>query len=96
MNSEKVKEIKKDIDFCTTKIGCEECSFMPIMASTNCRNELLKNCLTLINDLESENEKLKQDLKKVINMQNEFVQNLKTATKEVELNLARAMSNLLK
>ena len=60
MDSEKVKEIKKDIDFCTTKIGCEECSFMPIMASTNCRNELLKNCLILINEFESENKELKK------------------------------------
>lgn len=60
MDGEKVKAIKKDIDFCTTKIGCEECSFMPIMASTNCRNELLKNCLILINEMESENERLKE------------------------------------
>ena len=64
MNSEKVKAIKKDIDFCTTKIGCEGCSFMPIMASTNCRNELLKNCLILINELEGENERLRLGLPK--------------------------------
>lgn len=57
MQSEKIKEIKKNIEICTSRIECEECSLTPIMTSTNCRNELLKNCLTLINELESENER---------------------------------------
>ena len=59
MNSEKVENIKKDIEICTTKIGCEGCSLISIIASTNCRNKLLENCLTLINELKKENAKLK-------------------------------------
>jgi uncharacterized coiled-coil DUF342 family protein len=62
MESEKVKEIKEDIEICTSRIECKECSLMPIMKSTNCRNELLKNCLTLINELESENDTLHTNL----------------------------------
>ena len=58
MNNEKVKEIKDNITICTTKIGCNECSLLPIMASTNCRNKLLADALSLINELESENERL--------------------------------------
>ena len=55
MNSEKIKEIKKDIEICTSRIECDGCSLISIMASTNCRNKLLKNCLTYIIELESEN-----------------------------------------
>lgn len=58
MKSEKVKEIKDNITVCTTKIGCNGCSLLPIMASTNCRNKLLEDALNLINELESENARL--------------------------------------
>jgi predicted nuclease with TOPRIM domain len=56
-------------------------------------NQQLKDRIA---ELEKENAELKVDLKKAIDMQNEFVQNLETATKEVEKNLAREIPNLLK
>jgi predicted ribosome quality control (RQC) complex YloA/Tae2 family protein len=60
MNSEKVKEIKDNITICSTKIECKGCSLFPDMKSTNCRNKLLAEALTLINELESENERIKR------------------------------------
>ena len=59
MNSEKVKEIKNNIIICSTKIECKGCSLFPNMKSTNCRNKLLADALTLISELESENETLR-------------------------------------
>ena len=59
MESEKVKEIKNNIIICSTKIECKGCSLFSNMKSTNCRNKLLADALTLINELESENERLK-------------------------------------
>ena len=49
MESEKVKEIKNNIIICSTKIECKGCSLFPNMKSTNCRNKLLADALTLIN-----------------------------------------------
>lgn len=54
MKSEKVKEIKNNIIICSNKIECKGCSLFPNMKSTNCRNKLLADALTLINELESE------------------------------------------
>lgn len=62
MESEKVKEIKKNIIICSNKIECKGCSLFPNMKSTNYRNKLLADALTLINELESENRKLKTQL----------------------------------
>ena len=59
MNSEKVKEIKNNIIICSNKIECKGCSLFPNMKSTNCRNKLLADALALINELESENETLR-------------------------------------
>lgn len=59
MNSEKVKEIKNNIIICSNKIECKGCSLFPNMKSTNCRNKLLADALTLINELESENKELR-------------------------------------
>ena len=59
MESEKVKEIKNNIIICSTKIECKGCSLFPNMKSTNCRNKLLADALTLINELESENKELR-------------------------------------
>ena len=59
MESEKVKEIKNNIIICSTKIECKGCSLFPNMESTNCRNKLLADALTLINELESENKELR-------------------------------------
>ena len=55
MESEKVKEIKKALEFCTSlKKRCRDCDYNEI----GCY-KLLKDSLTLINELESENERLK-------------------------------------
>ena len=59
MNSEKVKEIKNNIIICSNKIECKGCSLFPNMKSTNCRNKLLADALTIINELESENKELR-------------------------------------
>ena len=67
MNSEKVKEIKNNIIICSNKIECKGCSLFPNMKSTNCRNKLLADALTLINELESENERLKKDCADIAN-----------------------------
>lgn len=57
MNSEKVKEIKKALECCS--ISCTDCPYDK-GETTNpiCINNLTKNALTLINELESENERL--------------------------------------
>ena len=49
-----------------------------------------------IAELEKENDELKVDLKNSIDMQKQMLDNFKTATKEVEENLAREIPNLLK
>ncbi len=49
-----------------------------------------------IAELEKENAELKVDLKNSIDMQKQMLDGFKTATKEVELNLAREIPNLLK
>lgn len=62
MNSEKAKEIKKALECCTNNKGCEPCprlSKKPYHLD-DCRFVLLADIPTLINELESENEQLKQ------------------------------------
>jgi hypothetical protein len=54
MNSEKVKEIKKGLEVCTG-ICNETCPY----DNLRCLTDLSKDILTLINELESENEMLK-------------------------------------
>ena len=49
-----------------------------------------------IAELERENDELKGDLKNSIDMQKQMLDGFKTATKEVEENLAREIPNLLK
>lgn len=65
MESEKAKEIKNNIIICSNKIECKGCSLFPNMKSTNCRNKLLADALTLINELESENERLNKAINSV-------------------------------
>ncbi len=91
MNSEKVKEIKARLQ--------EEIHLVEYVdeAYADCVSvDLLKDILTLINELEKENAELKVDLKNSIDMQKQMLDGFKTATKEVEENLAREMPNLLK
>ena len=61
MNSEKVKEIKKALENCQ-KNNCLDCPYF--IDEKSCRaNDLLLDTITLINELESENEKLKEYIK---------------------------------
>lgn len=56
MNSKKVKEIKKALECCSNPICEDKCYYHSI----GCMNELSKDSLTIINELESENEKLRK------------------------------------
>lgn len=58
MNSEKVKEIKKDIEICMKSLNCNGCSHHSQRSGECCRN-LTNDILTYINEMESENERLK-------------------------------------
>lgn len=61
MNGEKVKEIKKGLECCsnTTLDCCNGCPYF-IEGKFNCfETKLLKDVLTLINELESENKELR-------------------------------------
>lgn len=91
MKSEKVKEIKNNIIICSTKIECKGCSLFPNMKSTNCRNKLLADALTLINELESENERLKTQLAQA----NAGIVNC-SGCKLVELNAVKEFAERLK
>lgn len=61
MESERVKEIKKALECCS--ISCADCPYDK-GETTNpiCINNLTKNALTLINELESENDTLHTNL----------------------------------
>lgn len=58
MNSERVKKIKKDIEICMKSLNCNGCSHHSQRSGECCRN-LTNDILTYINELESENERLK-------------------------------------
>lgn len=63
MESEKVKEIKKALECCGMyKYDCEKCPYKSkgddddLTVNNGCGDLLLKDCTTLINELEKENE----------------------------------------
>lgn len=58
MESEKVKEIKKALEYCSNHSVSDCSNVCPYDKYTRCRTELTKDSLTLINELESENERL--------------------------------------
>lgn len=58
MESEKVKEIKKALEYCSNHSISDCSNVCPYDKYTRCRTELTKDSLTLINELESENERL--------------------------------------
>ena len=58
MNSEKVKEIKEALEYCSNHSVSDCSNVCPYDKYTRCRTELTKDSLTLINELESENERL--------------------------------------
>ena len=59
MKSEKVKEIKEALEYCSNHSVSDCSNVCPYDKYTRCRTELTKDSLTLINELESENERLK-------------------------------------
>lgn len=61
MESEKVKEIKKDIEICMKSLNCNGCSYKSSRSGECCRN-LTNDILTYINELESENDTLHTNL----------------------------------
>lgn len=60
MESEKVKEIKKSLEYCCDgdSLGCKKCFYI----DNGCNIALAQDALTLINELESENERLNKAL----------------------------------
>lgn len=58
MNSEKVKEIKKALEYCSNHSVSDCSNVCPYDKYKRCRTEITKDSLTLINELESENERL--------------------------------------
>lgn len=58
MESEKVKEIKEALEYCSNHSVSDCSNVCPYDKYTRCRTELTKDSLTLINELESENERL--------------------------------------
>lgn len=61
MESEKVKEIKKALEHCGEKVTCKGCPMYnnePVIDWFECKKDLLQKTITLINELESENERL--------------------------------------
>ena len=68
MNSEKVKEIKEALECCKQNEIEETCGYCLVCPASNwdyekeCNIDLFQKTLTLINELESENERLKTQL----------------------------------
>ena len=56
MNSEKVKEIKKALEHCINDCSGNYCPYDKYEKGLKCIDDLQKDALTLINELESENE----------------------------------------
>lgn len=85
MESEKVKEIKKALEYCISTTDCTDCPYLKI---GNCLDVLDADILTLINELESENESCHEvlaDLKAIIKQQNDRIAELeKESSKFVE------------
>ena len=83
MNIEKVKEIKKALECCTNPVYCEkECPYHIYERHLECINELAKDSLTLINELESENEKLKQHKRELQGGQQDLTKQIAELEKE--------------
>lgn len=58
MNIEKVKEIKKVLEYCSNHSVSDCSNVCPYDKYKRCRTELTKDSLTYINELERENERL--------------------------------------
>ena len=98
MESEKVKEIKKALscsagDFYAEPIDCKLCKFSDKGIYSRCKGwKLAKDSLTLINELESENEKLAKAGKRVTEINEE----LSNTHKKIEEQLKDRIAKLKK
>lgn len=93
MDSEKVKEIKKALECCINPklTCCNDCPYNNNGRLSCLESEMLKNALTLINELESENERLKTQLAQA----NAGIVNC-SGCKLVEINAVKEFSERLK
>ena len=107
MQSKKVKEIKYYLEQSACMYGNTQKQALTLINELESENErlteekdLYKNQFNELEprffDLREENQKLKQDLKKSIDMQKEMIDGFKIAQKEVEENLAKEIPNLFK
>jgi septal ring factor EnvC (AmiA/AmiB activator) len=62
MESKKVKEIKDCLQNCINDCGATSCPYDKYEKGLKCIEDLQKDCLTLINELESEKERLSKEL----------------------------------
>ena len=90
MNSEKVKEIKKALACCNG--GCNEAC--PYYHNSGCINDLLLDTITLINELESENERLLDQRNKTYNIWVKDTKKLKAQIAELEKENAKLLDSV--
>lgn len=85
MISEKVKEIKKALECCKYRL-CEVCQRLKQEPNQeeDCRLALVEQTLTLINELESENERLLEQRNKTYNIWVKDTEKLKDRIAELE------------
>lgn len=81
MNSEKVKEIKKALE---NSAAYEYYNKLGYIDDYNCKTVAYADILTLINELESENSKLKQHKRELQGGQQDLTKRIAELEKEVE------------
>ncbi|MBR4889727.1 MAG: hypothetical protein IKU15_00225 [Clostridia bacterium] len=95
MDSEKVKEIKKIADFCIKRgANCGYCTKEKVTDTMLTCRPLMKELLTLINELESENERQKQSNKNLLFVNEQVIKQnteLKDRIAELENGVAKSM-----
>ena len=89
MESEKVKEIKKALKYCSEG-KCEKC-LIGEKDIRKCVDILLKDTLTLINELESENKSLQDLCNKTYEDLTKEIDRLENRVKELEEDIAKSM-----
>ena len=89
MESEKVKEIKKALKYCSEG-KCEKC-LIGKKDIRKCVDILLKDTLTLINELESENKSLQDLCNKTYEDLTKEIDRLENRVKELEEDIAKSM-----
>ena len=92
MESEKVKEIKKALEFCKDRL-CEVCPRLKQEPNQeeDCRLALIGQSLTLINELESDNKGLQDLCNKTYEDLTKEIDRLENRVKELEDGIAKSM-----